>query len=436
MAPRSRGCQECKARRIGCDLGTPSCRQCLITNRTCSGPVKGALIINETRSVTSRQRSARSRQVIRNQSPALIIQPPPRSFVLIAYTEKFFDGMTPVTKAKRARPWLVSVRMLPQRDKGPALDLAIEAAATAACGVATRDHDVLVQARRMYETVVASHYQHIACNHGAPTAGMFFTTVTLSLFESVDSTSVEAFVFHLTGARLMLMLAASVLSTLSMVSDILIYVQYQTLLAMIVTPAQYLATNPDPKLWTILGRLECVGLPSVMDRLVNHLFQFGDYFARFRLGSDHGTSTFLGVSGALELLLEEYAQEANQRNELLQWNLAGEMQYRDEITAITMAYFEAARILTMLTHPIEPSIYDVQMQNSSQSILDCVSFLSTKPTNCATLRIFFPLALVSLHGPLRLRAEARSALDTWILNSGFMGLHSILGQTATIRDGK
>jgi hypothetical protein len=203
---------------------------------------------------------------------------------------------------------------------------------------------------------------------------------------------------------------------------------------MTVAPTQYLATNNGTESWTAISQCQRAGVPLVMGRLLQHLFRLGDYFARTRHNAKLPPVNLTDVAGSLESLFEEYAEEANNQNELLQWEVSGLMQYRDGITAITIAYFEAARVLVALTHAPDSETRDDQIQRSSRSILDSVSFLSTKPTSCATLRIFFPLTLVALHGPSRLKEEARFDLDTWIPKSGFVGLHSIIKQHISMEE--
>lgn len=222
MVRRSRGCKECRSRRVGCDLGSPSCRQCIITNRTCSGPLKDVMIIDQTADVASRQKAHSVRQTRH------VTQPSSQGLVSLAYVEHFFCRLTPLTKAKAPQPWLLSVRNLPHGIKGPALDLAIEAAATVSCGVTNGHTAVVQQACQMYATVVAQHYQVLSHSEGVPTAAIFFTTVTLSLFESLYSTNITAFATHLRAARKMLGLAGPSLLQIPMVQDIAIYVQYQT----------------------------------------------------------------------------------------------------------------------------------------------------------------------------------------------------------------
>lgn len=192
---------------------------------------------------------------------------------------------------------------------------------------------------------------------------------------------------------------------------------------MIIAPVEHLAATEGTESWTDMSQFQWLGVPSVIGRLVIHLFHLGDCMARHLYTWAHMTPIDLhSTAAAVESLWNEYVGEASDHNELLQWVTAGQMHYRDEVTAITIAYFEAARILYSLIHS-----HNAQAQGPSQSILHCVAYLSNHPTNCATLRIFFPLTLVALHSPfVQQRQDAQRALDNWLSHSGFTGLYSII----------
>lgn len=188
---------------------------------------------------------------------------------------------------------------------------------------------------------------------------------------------------------------------------------------MLVTPADYLASADDQ--WESISDYQWVGVPAIMGRLVIHLFRLGDSFSRRLYWGQPADQEECNIE-AVELLWDEYVAEATDDNQVIQWtDDAGKTCYRDAVTAITVAYFEAARIL----HALQTSDdCREEWKASSRSIIRCVLYLSMQPTSCATLRIFFPLTLVALHGACQ--SEARKLLNTWLAKSGFSGLYSVL----------
>jgi hypothetical protein len=227
MARWTRSCRECRQRRIGCDRSVPACRQCHITNRTCSGPVQDIIIINQTGRFTQPHKKS---VVERSQRQCYlpVTQPSSRDFSSIGYVAFFMSFLTPVTKAAQPRPWLYRFEEISQYEKGPVFDVALRAASTAFCGVASGNLTVIQDACRMYSNALVQLSHTIHSSFGVPDIAIFSTTVVLSLFETVWSTSSTAYAAHLRAARKMLGLASSSLADLRMIRDITTYIQYQT----------------------------------------------------------------------------------------------------------------------------------------------------------------------------------------------------------------
>ena len=226
MPQRNRGCQECRKRRVGCDRTLPVCPQCLLTNRVCSGAVQGALIVEQTRKVTSRYRQdplcSRNRDITVNQ------QPSPRALLSMAFVSAFISNVTSLTDAPSRPGWLCQLRDIPQDERGSALDLALEAVAFAYCGVESKNHAVVMESYRMYGEALSRQSRGTSRQSEAPSPTLIYTSVILSLFEAEWSTSIAAYAVHLTAARKMLDSAGWEQSQNELLRQVVMHVQYQT----------------------------------------------------------------------------------------------------------------------------------------------------------------------------------------------------------------
>lgn len=226
MPRRSRGCQACRQRRIGCDGALPSCRQCLITNRSCSGPVQGTIIIDQTDSVALRYRRARLEP---HRAPAPITQQPSsRAIFSQAFIAQFLAFMTSIPEMPHKPTWLRQFGDIPTDEKGSPLDLALQAVATAYCGVVAKNHSAVMEACRMYGDALYRHSKAISRGSGPSDAVTIYTSVVLSLFEAVWPTNMGSYAIHLNAARKMLAAVDYTLGQNELLREVAVHVQYQT----------------------------------------------------------------------------------------------------------------------------------------------------------------------------------------------------------------
>jgi hypothetical protein len=231
MPRRSRGCQACRQKRKRCDGAVPSCQRCLRLNQECSGPVQGPIIINETRHVLARHEvpffssEAGSKSIITQPSQKLILS---QAFLseFISFIGSNYD--TPTSPA-----WLTQLDGIPQDQRGAALDLSLQATATAHCGVQSQNPSAIREACKMYGEALSLHRRSLSKQTRTPTTAVICTSVILSLFESIWSTSFHAYCVHLTAAREMLSSPPVYHSEddprhAELHKEIYLYVQYQT----------------------------------------------------------------------------------------------------------------------------------------------------------------------------------------------------------------
>lgn len=203
MPRRSRGCAACRQRRIGCDGGLPSCRQCLITNRQCSGPRLGVLIIDQTEHVVAKNRPRP--RLTRNQDLS-IYRPSDQSIFAHAFINEFVSFITARNEYARRQSWLTELQRGSIVDEGTALELSMQATALAYCGAASNNLAAVREARDVYGRALANHSKSIAHDLTSRRAASLCTCVMLSMFEAICSTNPLAYGTHLRAAQKMLML--------------------------------------------------------------------------------------------------------------------------------------------------------------------------------------------------------------------------------------
>lgn len=229
MPRRSRGCQACRQRRIGCDGTLPSCRQCLLTNRVCSGPTQGSIIINQTEHVASRYNRNRGPSQHRPPSRASIIpQPSPKTILSLAFISEFTSYASSAIEELSGYTWLLQLSNLSHSERTPALDLSLQATATAYCGMAARNRSVVIEATRMYGEAISHHARAISHVSKTPTRTLIYTSVILSIFETVCATNGSAYSAHLEAARRMLTSSTADVAQNQLLRQIAVHVHNQT----------------------------------------------------------------------------------------------------------------------------------------------------------------------------------------------------------------
>lgn len=227
MPRRSRGCQACRLKRIGCDGASPSCRQCLLAHRPCSGPVQGPIIINQTDMITSRYGQGMSVSRHKTASP-MIPQPSSTAMVSLALVAQFIYFLTSANESPSKRPWLYAVDDISVAQRGPALDLAMQAAATAFWGVNSKDRAAVVDATHLYGKALSCHSSALAQSSKASITSKICTSVILSLFEAIWPTNPAAYAVHLAACGEMLRSSDLELEENIVLRQIAMHVQYQS----------------------------------------------------------------------------------------------------------------------------------------------------------------------------------------------------------------
>ncbi|KAI8720178.1 Zn(2)-C6 fungal-type domain-containing protein [Fusarium sp. LHS14.1] len=417
MPRRSRGCAACRRRRIGCDGELPNCRQCRITNRQCSGPVQGALVIDQTDRIIPKNRP----------KPEMIHQPSNQSMFAHAFINEFISFITARSEQARRQSWLTELQSGSMAEQGPALELSMQATALAYCGTVSGNPAAVREACNIYGRALSKHSRSLTHDLSSPKAASLGTCVMLSFFEAICSTNPVAYGTHLQAAKKMLALMPCVAGH----KDELViwqlgqHVQSQSLFVMLATPNQYLQHAPVPSNWTKVAETEEHPATSQqgVDRLMHDLFYLADVLVRKTHTTDTDIPLDADIIPEIDRLWLEFQDQATQLGELIQWPVPSGAQYHDPFIAMVVAYFGASWVLLSI---VEPRISDHQLAESCDAILESSRFLGGKNLGCAHLRMFFPLTLVAMYGPCSTQRKAADRLlGQRIQSTAFKGMGSV-----------
>jgi hypothetical protein len=170
-------------------------------------------------------------------------------------------------------------------------------------------------------------------------------------------------------------------------------------------------------------------MTDTSDRLYTQLFVLGELFVQKDLVSDQTAFNMDEIKTGLDAIWLDYRTEAALRGESIPSDFAVEIHYKEALTAMTVAYFVAARILWHLVHPLAFQDLIRIIERYGHVILNCSSFLATQHLSCASLRMTFPLSLVALHSTShKQRGEAHMFLDSWLQVTPFTGVYGLIDQ--------
>ncbi|KAF4972943.1 hypothetical protein FZEAL_9473 [Fusarium zealandicum] len=425
MPKRSRGCAACRQRRIGCDGGLPVCRQCQITNRQCSGPLQGPVIIDQTESTISRHQRSRARTICGGLT---LYQPSSQSIFAHAFISEFVSFITARNEQARRQSWLTELQRGSIVDEGLALDLSMQATALAYCGAMSNQPAAVREACNIYGRALLKHSRSMAQDLDSHRAASLCTCVMLSFFEAICSSNPVAYGSHLRAARKLLAFVPrdSKHRHGQVIWQLGQHVQCQTMFVMVVTPQEYLKYAPAPVSWAKTAHVQDSDNTQVIDRLMDSLIYMTDALARRT--SQSNCDILIDPNVGLEIgeLWNQFQEQAKQSGQAIQWPTSSGPQYYDPFTAVIVSYFAASRVLFASLEPQVSSHQLSALQDSCDDVLHCSYFLEGKDIGCAHLRMFFPLTLVALYAPCsEKRKEAYMLLGQRLQTTAFKGMGSI-----------
>jgi hypothetical protein len=316
--------------------------------------------------------------------------------------------------------WLHRLPSMSTDGTNTALTLALRATATAYCGSETRNPTVLEQAWKYYGQALQAHARILARQRLAKqeidkevTVHMVSTSVMLSLFEAMQSTTSEAYREHINGAVKMLEVTGPGQCLEGVLCQLFFHIRTQ--MAFVYLTTQKSEAIPVKKI--LVENLSYRRLP-IFQQLMSHIATLAEiYVAKTSPGSKQqliDLSVYEFVKREVEALWLEYQEQAESRSEQLLFVAEnGYTMFRDGFTALCVAYFSAARVLFKVLAPRVAATY-IDPIDHFDSILSSARFLKTKRIGCAYMRMATPLYLVSLHSPnVEQRTQAIGIFEDW-----------------------
>jgi len=355
----------------------------------------------------------------RSQNQAVIHLVPqisPRNVYADAFFANFLTYFTSDGEGvdlQNRQMWLHYLPNLATDGSNEALSLAVQATAFAYCGTEMRNPSLVQDAWKVYGRALSTHARLLKSDPKEVTVHMVSTSVLLSLFEAMSSTTADAYQEHISGAAKMIEITGPGQCFRGVMCQLFFHIRTQMAFV-------YLTTRKKPHISVQKILKETLGykhLPT-FQRLMTHVTTLAEiYVQKTSPGSTEqliDLPIYSAEKAEIDALWLEFNEDASSRGEKLSWkNANGFVEYRDGFTALSVAHFDAARILFSNLAPRLHATYP-DFVDPYASILSCSSFLRTHRVGCAYMRMATPLYLVALHSPnLAQRRAAISTFEDW-----------------------
>ncbi|CVK98881.1 uncharacterized protein FMAN_16173 [Fusarium mangiferae] len=411
MPRRSRGCQACRQRRIGCDGQYPVCHNCQQWNRECSGPITSVIIIDQTAKTTKKHSRSRHKFTQKQASPLSHLRVSHSAVEAVAFQAAFFAFAIPDARAS-VKSFLEELQKTRFQETAPTLDLAVRAVGLAFCAAVSRNKSVAQKATELYIQTLRRHSRAVAADSTSFVPNVC-TSVMLSFFEAIQPTIMtsDAYGMHLSGAWRMLV-AAGDIST-----QPLLWQAANHCLSMLMSPRSYLRNASDT--WPVFEYLRSQYIAAadfVFDRLLVELYILTDFYIKKRY--QHSSARFpKDAPSKLDSLWKEFQE--------VQKSLTNEQKDSFKgVMTLTLSYFACSWILIALLHKETHTLQSgIDLRRGCEMVLNCVKLLKERNSTCVHVRLFFPLVLIQLYSPIEdYRTRAKDYIETWLRKAVYNGL--------------
>lgn len=394
---------------------------CIRTGKQCPGLMDGPLIIDMTSQAASKTKRRKNiPKLDAVDTMFALTKQMDHGFVMNeAFFAKFLHYFTSDGEARDIQnrtTWLHRLPSLSADGTNDALALSVRATALAYCAIETSNVGLLQNASWLYGQAISQHARTLRTPSKEVTVHTISTSIMLSLFEAMNSTTADAYRAHIQGAARMFESTGPGQCMEGVLCQLFFHVRTQ--MAFVYLTSEKGQTVPVQKILT--ETLLYTKLP-MFQRLMSRIATLAEIYVNY--GSVGSTEQFIDlqvyqtVKTEIEALWSEYRDQGYSRNEELFFTENCNTSYRDPFTALTIAYFSTARILFALLAPRLAASY-VDPNDHYAVILSCSRFLRAGNIGCAYIRMATPLYLVALHSPKEdQRLEALSVFQQWARGS-------------------
>ncbi|KAK9240075.1 hypothetical protein V1525DRAFT_266269 [Lipomyces kononenkoae] len=491
---RSRGCATCRKRKIKCDERIPHCSQCLASGLPCPGALVGNVFLNVTHDLAERpganpgaefkpvnicqivfvdeqstcgslkhdkgpnSKKRRRKSSSQERAPELehsnvraqdsLYRPIFEQQVL----GQFIDYLVQSPGGPTLKKWMTRLPDLISREDSPTLKYAIRAASMVLCGFLKGDTAIQMEACRWYVAGLESQQQELLrLKEAAVSEGEVCATMLLSFYETIRSTSSDAWMYHMRASSRLVELGGPEGYRTGLAHELFRALRlYMVYVSTSKRQPSFLATE----LW--LSSPFWDRPKSHFDKLldihtvipiylaqVDDIISLRDNDAALTPPSDL-RANLLRISSALQEWRTEYVGEISNHSHSgvlsegpshtesveisIRSGILDLSPYQDAFTAETIALYDSccilvAQMLLAVSPPSYKTVYDNVIISHAASILLSVSFISheQKWNNVVgPFRLQHPLKVVATSTPCaQQRNIAISVLDNWQNVYGF-----------------
>ena len=402
---------------------------CIKFGRKCPGPSNGPIIVDMTSALATGQKRNKSakkdsmRFTFEGLTAGIVspmrVQISQRHVLNEAFYANFMAYFTTTGEANDIRnqqTWLHRLPDFAADGSNQALDLAVQATASAFSFAKTRHVPLMQDACQLYGRALNQH-SHTLRQKKRITVHTVSTSVLLSIFEAMHTTTGTAYRQHISGAAELVKLAGPEECWMGILCQIFFHIRVQMAFV-------YLTTGQEDKTSVcaeeILHETLTYWSVPVFQRLIGHIVRLTALYLGLEDGEDKHAPDLLdlgeytSIKAEVDALWLEYNLDAQQRGGSLCWtNAHGVTGYRDPYTALCVAYFASARALFGVLAPSLAASY-VDATDYYQQILDIAEHLATIKIGCAFMRMATPLYLVAMHARRKEQREiAIGIFERW-----------------------
>ena len=429
MPTRTNACALCRKKRIKCDATLPQCLMCIKFGRICPGPSNGPIIVDMTSALANgpKKRKKGRKEAARVTYEALpaevlsniTVQISQRNMLNEAFYGNFLAYFTTTGEGSdlgNRQTWLHRLPDFAADGSNQALHLAVQATASAFSFAKTRHIPLMQDACQLYGRALNQHLHMIRLKKRV-TVHTVSTSVLLSIFEAMNSTSASAYRQHISGAAELVRLAGPDQCWMGIMCQLFFHIRVQMAFVYLTTRQEDRANVCAEEV--LRETLTYWDVP-IFQRLIGYMTRLTALYLKLDDSKDRAMPDLLGleeyarIKAGVDALWLEYKLDAEQQGQRLYWvNSKGTTEYRNAYTALCVAYFGSARALFGILAPSLMASY-VDVTDYYQQILDIAEYLTTFKIGCAFMRMATPLYLVAMHGKRKEQIDtAVSIFERW-----------------------
>ena len=402
---------------------------CVRTGRDCPGIPDGPMIVDMTKTAKHGMKKRKAKPTSEDtdltcwvwMSPdnVALNRIPQKAMMTEAFYGRFLTYFTSEgegTDIRNRFTWLHRLPLLSMDGTNNALVLAIQATASAYCAADTANPALTRHAWDLYGEALRMHSWFLARSRSKHevTIHMVSTSLLFSIFEAMQATSTNAYRSHIYGVAKMLEVTGSGQCQQGVLCQIFYHLRTQMAFVHLIGKGK---EKPVEVRKILHGTLEYTRLP-MFQRLMSHVSTLTEMYVTQE--DDEAQEAldlveYTIVKTEVDALWYEYNEAAAEKNEYLVWKdpATRTAQYRDAFTALTIAYFESARVLLAIMAPrLAISFFDPADRYAA--ILQASHYLQIHDIGCSYMRMVTPLLLVALHAPkAKQRIQATSCFHRW-----------------------